>query len=262
MSKIDEEKIWQALREQARERAHAEPLLASYYYSSVLEHASFADALASRLATRLESAALTALPLDDLFAACLRANPAIVSAALADLQACFERDPACDSYCLPFMYFKGYQSIQAQRLAHHLWNSGRKSIARYIQHIASLRFHVDVHPAAKLGHGLMFDHATGIVIGETAEVGNDVSMLHGVTLGGSGCSAGKRHPTIGNGVMISCGAKILGAIRVGEGVKIGGGSLVLESVPDHVTVVGVPARIIGSPGEDAPALSMDQDLTH
>ncbi|MBT8140715.1 MAG: serine O-acetyltransferase [Gammaproteobacteria bacterium] len=249
------------MREQVRERARSEPLLASFFYSSVLEHADFTAALASKMAMLLESPAVSALVLDDLFSDCLRENPDIASAALADLQAVYERDPACNSYCLPFLYLKGYQSIQAQRLAHHLWGRDRKSMARYMQHIASLRFQVDAHPAAKLGRGIMFDHATGIVIGETAEIGDNASLLHGVTLGGSGKSTGKRHPTIGNGVMISCGAKILGDIRIGHGVKIGGGSVVLESVPDHVTIVGVPARIVGTPSEDSPAFTMEQDIS-
>jgi len=142
-----------------------------------------------------------------------------------------------------------------------LWQANRRSMARYMQHMTSVLYDVDVHPAALLGSGIMFDHATGIVIGETAVVGNNVSLLHGVTLGGSGNKAGKRHPTIGDGVMISCGAKILGNITVGDGVRIGGGSLVLESVPAHVTIVGVPAKIIGRPADDAPALSMQQDIT-
>ena len=252
---------WETLVAQARQLAADEPLLASYYYSSIIEHANFADALACQIASKLDSATVSAITLDELFKHCLQENPAIADAALSDILACYDRDPACNNYCLPFLYFKGYLALQAYRFAHHLWLGKRKSMARYIQHKSSLLFDVDVHPAAQLGSGIMFDHATGIVIGETAVVGNNVSMLHGVTLGGSGNQSGKRHPTIGDGVMISCGVKILGDITIGDGVKIGGGSLVLESVPAHVTIVGVPAKIIGRPGDESPALSMQQDIT-
>ena len=134
-------------------------------------------------------------------------------------------------------------------------------LALFFQSKISAVFTVDIHPGARLGSGIMIDHATGVVIGETAIVGNNVSILHSVTLGGSGCASGSRHPTIGNGVLISAGAKILGNISVGDGVKVGAGSLVLESVPAHVTVAGVPARIIGTPVEDQPALEMDQHLS-
>ena len=261
MTQTTTEMIWPALVKQAQELAAREPLLASYYYNCIVEHDSFADALAYQIAAKLDSPTVPALVLDEMFSDILRESPVIAQAALADLLACYERDPACDNYCMPFLYFKGYLAIQAYRFAHFLWQANRRSMARYMQHMTSVLYDVDVHPAALLGSGIMFDHATGIVIGETAVVGNNVSLLHGVTLGGSGNKAGKRHPTIGDGVMISCGAKILGNITVGDGVRIGGGSLVLESVPAHVTIVGVPAKIIGRPADDAPALSMQQDIT-
>ncbi|MBT8149541.1 MAG: serine O-acetyltransferase [Gammaproteobacteria bacterium] len=253
--------IWPVLVEQAKELAAREPLLASYYHSRIIEHDSFADALACQVAAKLDTPTVAALVLDEVFSEILRERPDIAQAAVDDLLACYERDPACDYYCMPFLHFKGYLAIQAHRFAHFLWQSNRRSMARYIQHMTSVLYQVDVHPAAQLGSGIMFDHATGVVIGETAVVGNNVSLLHGVTLGGSGNLSGKRHPTIGDGVMISCGVKILGDITVGDGVRIGGGSLVLESVPAHVTIVGVPAKIIGRPADEAPALSMQQDIT-
>jgi len=268
MTDIDQQKsmkdtqhLWVSMVKQARELAQAEPLLASYYYSSIIERQNFAEALACQLAAKLDAATVSAMMLGEVFTQCLLQDPKIAEAALCDILACYDRDPACSNYCVPFMHFKGYLAIQAYRFSHHLWMNGRRSMARYIQHMTSMLFDVDVHPAAKLGAGLMFDHATGIVIGETAVVGDNVSMLHGVTLGGSGISAGSRHPTIGSGVMISCGAKILGDISIGNGVRVGGGSLVLESVPAHVTVVGVPAKIVGDLSDAAPSLSMQQDIT-
>lgn len=252
--------IWKELNAQAKTLAQQEPLLESYYFSSILNHTDFEKALSHHLAVKLHTPAVSELLLNEVFLQVLEENPGIATAALDDLAAYFDRDPACDSYCRPFLYFKGYMAIQAYRFAHHLWVSQRQSLARYLQHQSSLLFDVDIHPSATIGTGIMFDHATGIVVGETAVVGNDVSMLHGVTLGGCGNKAGQRHPKIGNGVMISCGAKIIGNIVIGDGVKIGGGSLVLESVPEQVTIVGVPAKIVGHGQDQLPAFTMDQSL--
>lgn len=247
--------VWQQLHAQAITLACEEPLLSSYYHASIINHDNFASALAHQLAVKLHSATVTELMLSEVFTECLQQAPSIVTAALSDIVACYERDPACDNYCRPFLYFKGYLAIQAHRFAAELWQQGRKPLARYIAFQTSVLFDVDIHPAAIIGTGIMFDHATGIVIGETAVVGNNVSMLHQVTLGGTGNETGQRHPKIGNGVMISCGAKILGNIKIGDGVKVGGGSLVLESVPEHVTVVGVPAKIMGLSSDTSPVLS-------
>jgi len=252
--------VWRELKTQANRLAQGEPLLQSYYHASVSNHERFEHALAHVLAEKLNSSSVSELGLIDVFNQCLARNESISDFALRDLVAYFERDPACQNYCMPFLYFKGYQATQAYRLSNILWNEDRRHLARYIQSQSSLVFGVDIHPAAKIGYGLMLDHATDIVIGETAEVGNNVSMLHGVSLGGSGAESGRRHPAIGDGVMISCGAQILGAIQIGDGVKIGGGSLVLESVPAHVTVVGVPAKIVGEAAGDYPSLSMDQQI--
>jgi serine O-acetyltransferase len=255
------QKLWQALQRQASQMAAAEPLLASDYHASILNHSSFESALIHQVSAKLHSDTISDLMLNEVFGDCIKTCPDILDAALLDIIACYERDPACDNYCRPFMVFKGYIAIQAYRFAHCLWQQGRHGLARYISFRCSVLFDVDIHPAATIGAGIMFDHATGIVIGETATIGNDVSMLHGVTLGGTGCESGDRHPKVGNGVMISCGVKVLGNITVGDGVKIGGGSVVLESVPEHVTVVGVPAKIMGKVAEPAPALSMDQSIT-
>lgn len=256
----DNQAVWQELKSQADRMAKSEPLLRSYYHASISNHASFEHALAHVLAEKLNSTSVSELALIDVFNQCMNNNEMVSEFALRDLVAYFERDPACQSYCMPFLYFKGYQATQAYRISNILWNEGRRYLARYIQSQSSLVFGVDIHPAAKIGYGLMLDHATDIVIGETASVGNNVSMLHGVSLGGSGAKSGRRHPSIGDGVMISCGVQILGAIQVGDGVKIGGGSLVLESVPAHVTVVGVPAKVVGEATGDYPSLSMDQQI--
>jgi len=250
--------IWAALRSEADELTLSEPLLESYYYSAVLQHDKFYRALAYQLSQKLASRFVDEQSLHQLFLQEYAKTPAIETYGLQDLLAYIDRDPACDTYVKPLLYFKGYLAIQSHRIAHQFWQQGRKSLALHMQSRSSKVFDVDIHPAAKLGHGLMFDHATGIVIGETAQVGNNVSMLHAVTLGGSGVVGGKRHPTVGEGALVSVGAKLLGGIDIGDGVKIGGGSVVLGSIPNGSTVVGVPARVIGSEGADLPAFSMDQ----
>ena len=252
--------IWLELKRQAEVLAQNEPLLRSYYHASILNHANFEDALAYVMAEKLSSSNVSELALFDVFCHCLTIDRTVAQSAMRDLVAYFERDPACDNYSKPFLHFKGYQATQAYRFSNVLWGEGRTRLARYIQSQSSRVFGVDIHPAAKIGYALMLDHATDIVIGETAEVGNDVSMLHGVSLGGSGTESGLRHPIVGNGVMISCGAQLLGRIRIGEGVKIGGGSLILESVPPHKTVVGVPAKIVGNSDAEFPSLDMSQTI--
>ena len=168
-----------------------------------------------------------------------------------------ERDSACHEIYIPFLYFKGFHALETQRVAHWLWHQGRESLALFFQNRMSVVYGVDIHPAAKLGRGIMLDHATGLVIGQTAVVGDNVSILQSVTLGGTGKDEGDRHPKIGNGVLISAGAKILGNIRVGEGAKVGAGSVVLDEVPPHTTVAGVPAKVVGKPTTQQPALEMD-----
>ena len=254
--------IWTKLHYQAIELAKAEPMLSSHYHQHIINHDNFASSLACHLATQLGNDTVPLSDLNSLFLSILTEQSDIADAALEDMEAYYQRDPACDNYCRPFLFFKGFLAIQAQRLAHALWHDERRSLARYIQHKVSLLCCCDIHPAAQLGSGLMVDHATGLVIGETAEVGDNVSLLHGVTLGGSGNDPGKRHPTIKDDVMISAGAKVLGNITVGQGSKVGAGSVVLNAVPAHVTVAGVPAKIVGRLSDKAPSLSMDQDISH
>lgn len=250
--------MWQTICDEALLASAAEPALASFFYASILNHRSMAHALSFNLAQRLQSPSLPAGLLKDVCQQALLEDAALRAAIEIDCAAYYDRDPACDRYLMPLLYFKGYQAIQAQRVAHWLWQCGRHSLALYIQNRIASIFDADLHPGAQLGAGIMIDHATGVVIGETAVVGDNVSMLHGVTLGGSGLLSGDRHPKVGKGVLLGAGAKLLGNIRIGEGSKVGSGSVVLDDVPPHTTVAGVPARVVGTPAVDQPALAMNQ----
>jgi serine O-acetyltransferase len=196
----------------------------------------------------------------EIFCEILNSNQNISEAMQADIAAYFERDPACDAYCLPLLYYKGFHAIQAHRINHALWLAGRKTLSYFLQNRASEVFGVDIHPAARLGRGIMIDHGTGVVIGETAVLGDNISMLHGVTLGGSGKHSGDRHPKIGNGVMIGANASILGNIRIHDCAKIGAGSVVVQDVPAYTTAIGVPAHHIVSNQHDVPSEQMDQSI--
>ncbi|MBD2858847.1 serine O-acetyltransferase [Spongiibacter sp. KMU-158] len=257
---VNSEQLWAHLCEEAERFGVSEPVLASFYHAHILHHGNFADALSYHLASLLDSDSLPAMLVREVFHNAYISQPAIIEMAVADICAHYERDPACDHYGMPFLYFKGFQAIQAQRIAHYLWIHNRKSLALYLQNRIAAVFDVDIHPGAKLGSGIMLDHATGVVIGETAVVGNNVSMLHSVTLGGCGSGRGPRHPKIGDGVLISTGAKVLGNITIGEGAKIAAGSVVLEDVAPHTTVAGVPATPVGGNSQNIPALEMDQSI--
>ena len=234
-------------------------LINTIYNTAVLSHSSLPEALASLMAAKLHSDEAPRQTLQKLFHDILGKSEAMCAQILADLKAVVQRDPAADKQMItPFLFFKGFHALQTYRIAHWLWNHDEKAIAYFLQSRSSLVFSVDIHPAAKLGSGLLFDHATGIVIGETAVIGNNVSMLHGVTLGGTGKHGGDRHPKISDGVQIGAGAKILGNIRVGEGAKVGAGSVVLEDVPDHTTVAGIPAKVVGKPRTLNPGETMEQ----
>ena len=246
---------WDIIVDEARSASLKEPMLEGFFRASILDQPDLESAMSFNLAQLLASPAMA-----EVIAEALAADSRIGKAIRSDIRASFERDAACDLHLTPILYYKGFQALQLQRVAHWLWGQGRKPLALFIQNQVSETFAVDIHPGAQMGSGIMLDHATGLVIGETAVIGDNVSILHSVTLGGSGCQGGRRHPRVGDGVMISAGAKILGNISIGEGVKIGAGSLVLESVPEHVTVVGVPAKIVGRPVEELPALEMDQSL--
>jgi serine O-acetyltransferase len=258
MSIPPNDKLWNEIRTEAARDAIQEPMLASFLYSVVLNHECFEDALSFILASKLGSATLTAVSLRDLIQKALAADPGISESARADIEAVRARDPACQGYSIPLLYFKGYHSIQSYRIAHYYWISNRKPLALYLQSRISEVFAVDIHPGARLGKGMLFDHATSIVIGETCVIDDDFSMLHEVTLGGTGKTGGDRHPKIRRGVLIGAGAKVLGNVVIGEGAKIGAGSVVVNDVPAHCTVVGVPAKVVGSPSHAFPALEMDQ----
>lgn len=250
--------VWDAVRAGGRQILESEPSLGNLVLSAVLNHDSFEDALAHRLAARLDHEEVSADMIRQAFAETLRDHPVIGEAARADLAATLERDPACHRAIEPLLYFKGYQAIQTHRFAHAMLKSGRRDFALYLQSRASQVFQVDINPAVPIGKGIMLDHGTGLVIGETAVVGDNVSMLQNVTLGGTGKSDQDRHPKIGNGVLIGAGAKVLGNIIVGDCSRIGAGSVVLKEVPPRTTVAGVPAKVIGEAGCAQPALVMDQ----
>jgi serine O-acetyltransferase len=252
--------MWERIRAEAAEHAAEEPILASFLHATILNHAELELALSFHLASQLDSSTASSLLLREVILEAFKSDPSIRDAIRADLQAVEDRDSACNELYIPFLYFKGFHALETYRVAHWLWTEGRGSLALFFQNRMSAEFCVDIHPAARLGHGIMLDHATGVVIGETAVVGNNVSILQSVTLGGTGKDEGDRHPKIGDGVLISAGAKILGNICVGAGAKVGAGSVVLDNVPPHTTVAGVPAKIVGRPSSDQPALEMDHDF--
>ena len=252
--------LWETARAEAEIKVSEEPILGSYFHATILNHASFGAALSFRLASRLDTPMLPTMLIRDVIEEALSDDPTILEAAEADVLASFSRDPACDDLSTPFLFHKGFHALQAYRIAHWLWRHERKMLAQFFQSQISVGLGVDIHPAAAIGRGLMLDHATGIVVGETAVVGDDVSILHSVTLGGTGKETGDRHPKIRRGVLLAAGCKIIGNIEVGEGAKVGAGSVVLHDVPPHVTVAGVPAVIVGKPREESPALDMDQRI--
>ncbi|MDR2512237.1 MAG: serine O-acetyltransferase [Puniceicoccales bacterium] len=252
---------WAQLRRCARKTADEEPELAPLLHDFVLSHRTFAQALAARLGIKLacNHSGHTG-HLQEVFLEAFSDDPTILHKVRQDLNAVVERDPACDTILTPFLWFKGFQAVTCHRVAHWLWGKNRQHFARHLQSLVSETFAVDIHPAATLGQGLLLDHATGFVVGETAIIEDDVSILHAVTLGGTGKERGDRHPKVRRGVLIGSGAKILGNIEIGEGAKIGAGSVVLESVPPRTTVAGVPATIVGTLDGDAPAFNMDHHL--
>lgn len=254
------DRIWQKIREETRIALADEPILASFMHATILHHEELECALSYHLANQLDSPSASSMMLREVFLEAFSSDEEIRHAIREDLDAVLERDSACHEYYLPFLYFKGFQALQTHRVAHWLWRQGRHSLALFLQSCMSQKLGVDIHPAAQFGKGILLDHATGLVIGETAVVGNKVSILQSVTLGGTGKTDGDRHPKIGDGVLISAGAKILGNITVGEGAKVGSGSVVLKDVPPHTTVAGVPARVVGVPTSDSPALDMDHGI--
>ena len=250
--------LWRELQDAAREIIGREKELKKFLSDSILERENFADALGCLLAGKLADSTLDANTLRADFAGALETDESILDACLGDLDAYLERDPACTERLTPFLYYKGFHALQTYRITRQLWLSQRRTLALHLQSRASERFGVDIHPGARIGKGLMIDHATGVVIGETAVVEDNVSMLHGVTLGGTGKECGDRHPKVRRGVLLSAGATVLGNIEIGECARIGAGSIVLRNVPPYCTAVGVPARLIHCPdASEEPALQMD-----
>jgi serine O-acetyltransferase len=249
--------VWSQIRRQAEEIVRKEPELATFVYSTVLHHDSLEATVVHRVAARLDSPDVPAELIRRAYADALENEPSIAQAFRADIVATVDRDPATSRLLEPVLYYKGFHAIQTHRLAHWLWSKGRKDLAYFLQSRSSTVFHCDIHPNARIGRGIFLDHATGLVIGETAVIEDDVSMLHGVTLGGTGKETGDRHPKICHGVLIGAGAKILGNIEIGHCARIAAGSVVLSSVPHNKTVAGVPAKVIGEAGCPEPSRAMD-----
>ena len=250
--------LWQAIRHEVKLRADFEPIMSTFFHATVLNHDTVEGALSFLRAGKLDSPVVSSMAIREIIEEAYRKEPSIIRAAEIDIKAIRERDPACNSYSTPLLFYKGFHALQSYRVAHWLWTQERHSLAFYFQNQMSAIFGVDIHPAASIGCGIMFDHATGIVIGETAIVEDDVTMLHGVTLGGTGKAQGDRHPKIRHGVLIGASASIIGNIDVGEGAKVGAGSVVMKDVPAYVTVAGVPAEVVGKPTGSSPAEDVDQ----
>ncbi len=257
---VDVVGLWEGLREQATEISAEEPGLQSLLAEVVLEQPCLGSALGMRLARKLAREDMTCEELSPLLMGVLLEHPALVRSAAFDMSAIVDRDPACSTALEPLLYYKGFLAITTYRISHFLWHNKRRPLALYFQSLASEVFGVDIHPAAQIGCGILLDHATSFVVGETAIIEDDVSILHEVTLGGTGKDCGARHPVVRTGVLIGAGAKILGLVEIGQGAKIGAGSVVLKDVPPHSTVAGVPAEIVGKSQEENPARAMIQSL--
>jgi serine O-acetyltransferase len=249
---------WSRVRQEAEAAIRAEPALTGFFLTNVLHHDTLESALIHRVAARLGHSSLPADLIEQTYGEAVAGDRSFGEAFRADLSAVADRDPAVTRFLEPLLFFKGFHAIQTHRLAHWLWNGGRQDFALYLQSRSSEVFQTDINPAARIGRGIFLDHATGLVVGQTAEIENNVSLLHGVTLGGTGKERGDRHPKIRHGVLIGAGAKIIGNIEVGECARVAAGSVVLQSVPRNTTVAGVPARVVGAAGCSEPARSMDQ----
>jgi len=249
--------FWKQIHAEARLEAEREPVLVSFLHATVLRHATLEEGLSVILANKLQTPEVPAILFRDLVNEALAGDALIRGSVRADLLAARTRDPAARGYAQPFLYYKGFHALQAYRVAHWLWDRGRFALAAHLQNRISEAFGVDVHPAARIGSGVIIDHGTSVVIGETAVVEDNVSLLHEVTLGGTGKETGDRHPKVRSGVLVGAGAKILGNIEIGMGAKVAAGSVVLRDVPPHTTVAGIPARVVGRCTVAQPALEMD-----
>ena len=252
--------VWEKIRTEAEIAVTDEPLLGAFLHKNVLQHVTIQNALAHRISLKLSSLEMSEQYLREFCNRAFADDNTLAASARADIMATYDRDPACHRFLQPLLYFKGFQAVQAYRIAHFMWTSGQSDIAYFMQSRVSEVFGIDIHPNAKIGKGLMIDHAHSIVIGETAVVGDNVSMLHSVTLGGTGKEEEERHPKIEDGVLIGAGAKVLGNIHVGHCSRIAAGSVVLHDVPPKSTVAGVPAKVVGEAGCTTPSITMDQLL--
>lgn len=252
--------VWASIKETAARQVLKEPMLASFLHATVLNHRHFEDAVSYQLASEMDFGSLRGMQMRDIIDAAFESDPEIIESIKADILAVLDRDPSVNCCLVPLLYLKGVHALMAYRVAHWLWNQDRQLLAAHVQNLMSIAFGVDIHPAAKLGKGLFMDHATSIVIGETAVVADNVSMLHEVTLGGTGKETGDRHPKVQQNVLIGAGAKILGNVTVGHGAKIGAGSVVLTDVPAHCTFAGIPAVHVGSPCNNIPSEAMDHQI--
>lgn len=255
------ELLWEKIQEGARGISRSEPALQTYMQDTILNHRSLLSALSFLLANKLQCKSVTESVLRDIFDLAFSSNIEIEKTISDDIRALIDRDSACHSFLSAFTHYKGFHALQAWRAAHWLWHQNRKSLALMLQNRISVVFGVDIHPAARIGKGVMFDHATGIVVGETAVIEDCVSILHGVTLGGTGKEGGDRHPKVRSGVLIGPGATILGNIEIGEGSKIIAASVVLKDIPPHSIASGVPAEVVDVMKTDSPAEKMDQSLS-
>lgn len=253
--------IEKSIRDEAENLVQKEPLSVLMLNEQILCRKDFAEMLGVTLSCQLAGEVIDRAELEKMFRSLYGKYPELLMSAAKDLHATVLRDPACTSYLEPLLFFKGFQGLQAFRTAHILWTEGRTFPAKMLQSIISRKFGMDIHPAASIGYGILVDHATNIVIGETAVVGNNVSFLHGVTLGGTGNEIGDRHPKVGNGVMLGAHAQLLGNIHIGDGAKIGAGAVVVSDVPAHTTYAGVPAVQVGRPHDEMPSFNMEQDFT-
>src|ERR1043166_2135324 len=252
--------VWARIRDEAEAVVRHEPEIGTFIYSSVLHHDTLETAVIHRVAERLDHPDVSGELIRQAYTEAIEAEPRIAEAFRADIVAVFDRDPATDRFLEPVLYFKGFHALQTHRLAHWLWGKKRKDFAYYLQSRSSSVFQTDIHPAAPVGRGIFLDHATGVVIGETAVIEDDVSILHGVTLGGTGKEYSDRHPKIRRGVMLGAGAKIIGAIEIGYCARVAAGSVVLKSVEHNTTVAGVPAKVVGQADCVEPSRTMDQML--
>ena len=256
----DDKPIWLCLRQEASDALMAEPGMASMLHSTILSHDDLSSALSYHIARKMGDDSIRGMTLREIVQRAYESDRGLIEAAEADLQAVYERDPAAKGYLQAFMFFKGFLSLQVHRVAHRLWRDGRTTMAHFLQSRVSELFQIDINPAARIGKGVFLDHGTGIVIGETAVVGDDCSILQGVTLGGTGAERGDRHPKIGRGVLLGAGANVLGNITVGDYAKIASGSVVLKPVPAHCTAAGVPARLVNCKTCEDPARTMDHTM--